>query len=118
MGPAVVAVVPPGEAIGVRHRCCPGRHAWLQGCLSHYFLVHQWRAVGSAVWRCEGGGGGGLLMVPGGQGSVAIHRHWGGGRAGQSAHLQRHSSQSWVGLRELGPRGSSVGAEGSRTRGS
>ena len=58
-GPAVVAVVPLGGAIGVRHRCYPGRHVWLHACPSHYLLVHQWRAAGSAVWCCEGGRGGG-----------------------------------------------------------
>ena len=57
-GLALVAVVPLGGAIGVRHRCCPGRHTWLQACPSHYLLGHQWRAVGSAVWCCEGGGRG------------------------------------------------------------
>ena len=57
---AVVAVVPLGGAIGVCHHCYPGRHAWWQVRPSHYLLVHQCRAVGSAV-RCSAGerGGGG-----------------------------------------------------------
>ena len=58
-GPAVVAVVPLGGAIGVCHHCYPGRHAWWQARPSHYLLVHQCRAVGSAVWRSAGGRGGG-----------------------------------------------------------
>ena len=58
-GPAVVAVVLLGGAIGVLHHCYPRRHAWFQACPSHYLLVHQWRAVGSAVWCCVGGEGGG-----------------------------------------------------------
>ena len=49
-GPAVVAVVPLGGPIGVCHHCYPGRHAWWQARPSHYLLVHQCRAVGSAVW--------------------------------------------------------------------
>ena len=45
----VVAVVPLVGAIGVRHHCYPGRHAWWQACRFHYPLVHQWCAVGSAA---------------------------------------------------------------------
>ena len=58
-GPAVVAVVPPEGPIGVCHYCHSGRHAWWQARPSHYLLVHQCRAVGSAVWCSAGGGGGG-----------------------------------------------------------
>ena len=58
-GPAVVAVVPPEGPIGVCHHCYSGRHAWWQARPSHYLLVHQCRAVGSAVWCSAGGGGGG-----------------------------------------------------------
>ena len=57
-GPALVAFVPLGGAIGVRHHCYPGRHAWRQACLLHYLLVHLWCAVGSAV-QCSAGGRGG-----------------------------------------------------------
>ena len=115
MGPAVVAVVPLGGAIGVRHYCYPCRHVWLQTCLSHYLLVHLWRATGSAVW-CWGGGRLFPVMVLGGEGSAAIYPHWNGRRVSESAHSPRHSSQSGVGLSALGPRGSSGGAGGSRTR--
>ena len=118
-GPAVVAVVPLGGSIGVPPRCHPGRHWWLQACPFNYLLMHQWRAVGSAVWRCEGGEGGEALlvvMVPGGQWSLAIHRHWGGRRASHSAHLPRNSSESWVGARALATRGLSDCAGGSQTR--
>ena len=45
----MVAVVPLGGPIGVCHHCYPGRHAWWQARPSHYLLVHQCRAVGSAV---------------------------------------------------------------------
>ena len=57
-----------------------------------------------------------VVMVPGCQGSAAIHRHWGGRRVSHSAHLPHHSSQSGVGLRALGPWGLLGGAGGSRTR--
>ena len=56
-GPAVVAVVSPEGPIGVCHHCYSGRHAWWQARPSHYLLVHQCRAVGSAVWCSAGGGG-------------------------------------------------------------
>ena len=39
-----------------------------------------------------------------------------GGRGGHAAHASRHSSQSGPGPRALGPRGSSSGVGGSRTR--
>ena len=58
-GLAVVAVVPLEGPIGVCHHCYPGRHAWWQARPSHYLLVHQCRAVGSAVWCSAGGRGGG-----------------------------------------------------------
>ena len=79
----------------------------------------------SASVACHGqcravpeGGGGGLVVVvaPGGQGPVAIHRHWGGRWASLSAHSPRHSPQSGPVLRALRPRGSSGVAGGSRTR--
>ena len=54
----MVAVVPLGGPIGVCHHCDPGRHAWWQARPSHYLLVHQCRAVGSAVWCSAGGEGG------------------------------------------------------------
>ena len=120
-GPAVVAVVPLGGAIGVCHHCYPGRHAWSQVRPSHYLPVHQCRAVGSAV-RCSAGGRGGgdggpaVASAPYGRGPAAIHRHWEGRRRSHAAHASRHSSQSGAGLRALGPQGSSGGAGGSRTR--
>ena len=120
-GPAVVAVVPLGGAIGVCHHCYPGRHAWRQARPSHYLLVHQCRAVGSAVWCSAGGRGGGgrgpaVASAPHGRGLAAIHRHWEGRRGSHAAHASRHSSQSWAGPGALGPRGSSGGVGGSRTR--
>ena len=120
-GPAVVAVVPLGGPIGVCHHCYPGRHAWWQAGPSHYLLVHQCRAVGSAVWCSAGGRGGGgggpaVASAPHGRGPAAIHRHWEGRRGSHAAHASRHSSQSGAGPRALGPRGSSIGVGGSRTR--
>ena len=47
---------------------------------------------------------------------AAIHPHWARRQASHAAHTSRHNSQSGAGLRALGPRGSSGGAEGSRTR--
>ena len=47
---------------------------------------------------------------------MVIHRHWGGRRVSHAAHTSRHSSQFGVGLRALGPWGSSGDAEGSRSR--
>ena len=117
----MVAVVPLGGAIGVRHHCYPGRHAWWQVRHSHYLLVLQCRAVGSAVLCPAGGRGGGggesaAASALYGRGPVAIHQHREGRQRGHAAHASRHSSQSWAGLRALGPRGSSGGAGGSRTR--
>ena len=57
-----------------------------------------------------------MASAPYGRGPVAIHRHWEGRRGSHSAHASRHSSQSGAGLRALGPRQSSGGAGGSRTR--
>ena len=79
-GPAVVAVVPLEGPIGVCHHCYSGRHAWWQARPSHYLLVHQCRAVGSAVWCSAGGRGGGgggpaVASAPHGRGPAAIHRH-------------------------------------------
>ena len=120
-GPAVVAVVLLGGPIGVCHLCYPGRHAWLQARPSHYLLVHQCRAVGSAVWRSAGGRGGGgggpaVASAPHGRGPAAIHRHWEGRWGSHAAHASRHSSHSGAGPRALGPRGSSSGVGGSCTR--
>ena len=117
----MVAVVPLGRAIGVCHHCFPGRHAWWQVGPSHYLLVHQCRAVGSAV-RCSaggrGGGGGGpaVASAPHGGGAAAIHRHWEGRQGSHAAHASRHSPQSGAGPRARGRRGSSGGIGGSRTR--
>ena len=120
-GPAVLAVVPLGGAIGVRHHCHSGRHAWRQARPPHYHPVHLCCAVGGAVQRPAGGRGGAeggpaVALAPCGRGPVAIHRHWGGRRVSHASHSSRHSSQSGAGLRALGPLGSSAGAEGSRTR--
>ena len=68
----MVAVVPLGEAIRVRHRGYPGRHERLQACPSQCLPVHRWRAVGSVV-RCLGKGGLVVVVALGGQGLVAIH---------------------------------------------
>ena len=57
-----------------------------------------------------------VVLVPGGQGSAVIQRHWGGRRASHAALFLRHSAQSWVGLRALGPLGWSGDAGGSRTK--
>ena len=57
-GPVVVAVVPLGGGLGVRHHCYPRSHAWWQACPLHYLLVHLCSAVGSAM-QCFAGGGGG-----------------------------------------------------------
>ena len=57
-----------------------------------------------------------MALAPPGRGPVAIHLHWVGRRVSHAAHMPSHSSQSGAGLRALGPRGSSVGAEASRTR--
>ena len=57
-----------------------------------------------------------MTLAPCGRGPVAIHRHWVGRRGSHLAHTSRHSCQSEAGLRALRPRGSSGGAEGSRTR--
>ena len=110
-----------GGAIRVCHHCYPGRHAWWQARPPHYLLVHQCRAVGSAVRFSAGGRGGGgggtpVASAPHGRGQAAIHRHWEGRRGSHAAHASRHSSQSGAGPRALGPRGSSGGVGGSRTR--
>ena len=79
-------------------------------------------AVPSAVpWGALRGGGGegvgGLLWrQPRTAGGPAIHRHWEGRRGSHAAHASRHTSQSGAGPRALGPRGSSSGVGGSRTR--
>ena len=117
----MMAVVPLGEAIGIRHHCYPGRHAWRQVRPSHHLPVHLCCAVGSAVQCSAGGRGGGgerpaVASAPFLRGPVAIYRHWERGRGSHAAHTSRHSSQSGAGLRALGPRGSSGSAGGSRTR--
>ena len=55
-----------------------------------------------------------VVIVQGGQGLVAIHQHW--RRVSHSAHSPRQSSVSGVGLRVLGPRGSSGGTRWSPIR--
>ena len=57
-----------------------------------------------------------VVLVPSGQGSVVIHRLWGGRRGSHAAHTSRHSSQSEVWLTALGHGGSQGDARGSRTR--
>ena len=57
-----------------------------------------------------------MALAPCGRRPVVIYRHPGGRWVSHAAHTSRHSSQSGAGLRALGPRGSSGGAEGSRTR--
>ena len=57
-----------------------------------------------------------MALTLSGRGLVAIHGHWGKSRVSQAAQMSRHSSQFGAGLRALGPRGSSGGVEGSRTR--
>ena len=80
------------------------------------------QCIGGVGWTvpCAAGWaeGGALVVVvaQGGQGPVAIHRHWGGRLASHSTHTLRHSSQSGLGLRALGPVGPSGVAGGSRTR--
>ena len=116
----MVAVVPLGVAIEVRHPVIlvgtrVGRYP------SHHLPVYLCCAVGSAVQcsaRGRGGGEGGaaVALSPCGRGPAAIHRHWAGRRVSHAAHMSRHSSQSGAGLRVLGPQGSSGGAEGSHTR--
>ena len=102
----MVAVLPLGGAIGVRHRGYPGRHARLKACPSQCLQVHRWVAVGSVV-RCWAGGGLIVVVAPCSQRPVAIHRHWGGRQATHSAHTPHHSLQSGLGLRTLGPWASS-----------
>ena len=73
-------------------------------------LVHQCRAVGSAV-RCSaggrGGGGGGpaVASAPHGREAAAIYRHWEGRRGSHAAHASRHSPESGAWPRALGPQG-------------
>ena len=114
VGPPVVPVIPLRGGIGVRHPSYPDRRALLQASLSNYLPVHRWGVVGGAV-SCRGRGHI-VAVAPGGHGPVAIHLQRGGRRARNSAHTLRHSSQSRVGLRALGPRGSSGVAGGGRTR--
>ena len=57
-----------------------------------------------------------MALTPCKRGPVAIHQHWGGRSLSHAAHTLRHSSHSGAGFRALGPRGSSGGVEGSRTR--
>ena len=64
----------------------------------------------------EGGGGPAVASAPHGRGPAAIHRHWEGRRGSHAAHASRHSPQSGAGPRALGPRGSSGGVGGRRTR--
>ena len=88
----------------------------------HALSTTSWciSAVPSAVpcGALRGGGGEGvggrLWRQP--RGPAAIHRHWQGRRGSHAAHASHHSSQSGAGPRALGPRGSSSGFGGSRTR--
>ena len=57
-----------------------------------------------------------MALSPCERGLAAIHGHWAGRRVSHAAHTSRHSSRSRAGLRAQGPRGSSGGAQGSRTR--
>ena len=103
-GPAILSLE---GAIGVRHRWYPGRHAWLQACPSHYRLVHQLRAVGSAVWCREGGegGGGGCGGDGSGRSRVGGHPPALGREAGEPlGPLAAPQLPVWGGA--LGPRGS------------
>ena len=86
---------------------------------SRCIYVVPWAVLCSAPRGGAGGGGGGgpaVASAPYGRGPVAIHRHWGGRRGSHAAHASPDRSQSGAGLRALGPRGSSGGAGGSRTR--
>ena len=88
---------------------------------SDHLLMYLCCAVGSAVPCSAGGRGGGeggpaVALSPCGRGQAAIHRHWAGRQGSHAAHTSRHSSQSGAGLRALGPRGLSGGAERSGTR--
>ena len=79
-----MAVVPLGGAIRVCHHCDPGRHVWWQVRPSHYLLVHQCSAVGSAV-RCSAGGwewGAGCGVSPARAGA-GVHPSAFGGEAGE-----------------------------------
>ena len=118
--PAVVEVVPLGGALGVRHHCYPGRHASAGepfslppgvsvSCRGQCCAVLRGRKGGRRSGSC-----GGVSPVQAGAGGhpSAV----GGGRGIHAAHASRHCSQSGAGLRALGPRGSPVGARGSRTR--
>ena len=120
-GPAVVAVLPLGEAIGVCPHCYPGRHAWWQVRPSDYLPVHQCRALGSAV-QCSaggrGGGGGGRLWrqprTGGGQRpSIGIGRGDGGAtrptRRATAPSLGRGSRPWAPGGRLVVPGGAALG---------
>ena len=93
MGLPVEAVISLGGAIGVGHCSYPVKRAWLHGCQSYRLAMLQWRAAGVTV-RCRG-----RAVV------VVFHRHWGGRRAGHSAHALRHGSQSGA---DSGPGSSAV----------
>ena len=77
-------------------------------------------AVPCGALRGGGGGrrgwGAGCGVSPARPGVRGHPPALGGRRGSHAAHASRHSSQSGAGLRALGPRGSSSGAGGSRTR--
>ena len=70
----------------------------------------------SAGGRGGGGGGPAVASAPHRRGPAAIHRHREGRRGSHAAHASRYSLQSGAGPRALGPRGSSGGVGGSRSR--
>ena len=116
-GPAVVAVVALGGAIGVCHHCYPGRHAWWQLRPSHYLPVRQCRAVRSAVQCSAGGRGGGdggaaVASAPYGRDPAAIHQHWEGRRPTRRATAPRlgQGSGPWApGGSRVVPGGAALG---------
>ena len=125
-GPAVVAVIPLGGAIGVQHHCYPGRHAWWQVHPLHYLPQHQCRAVGSAV-QCSAGGsrggvGGWLWRQPrkggGSWPSIGIGRGGGGAtrpmRRATAPSLGRGSGPCAPGGRRVVPGGAALAGPPSR----
>ena len=78
------------------------------------------QCIGGVPWvvLCGAGRGGVrvLAVAQAGHWLVVIHGHWGGTRARHSAHTLPHSYPSGMGLRALGPWGSSGVAGERRTR--
>ena len=83
---------------------------------SRCISVVSWAVPCSALRGGGEGGGAAVASAQYGRGPAAIHRHWEGEQGSHAARASRHSSQSGAGLRDLGPRGLSGGAGGSRTR--